>query len=80
MSDKKQTTIYGTSLSTVLFIIFLVLKLTNNITWSWIWVFSPYWIPLAFFILLVIIILLASFLYLAHTGRSIDNIVKKYIK
>jgi hypothetical protein len=28
-------------LPTVLFLIFLVLKLTHNIAWSWWWVFSP---------------------------------------
>ena len=34
-------------LGTVLFIVFLVLKLTNNIDWSWWWVTSPLWIPFA---------------------------------
>ena len=34
----------GVGLTTVLFIVFLVLKLTDNITWSWWWVFAPYWI------------------------------------
>lgn len=33
-------------LSAVLFILFLVLKLTGNINWSWWWVTSPLWIPL----------------------------------
>jgi hypothetical protein len=28
-------------LPTVLFLIFMVLKLTHNIAWSWWWVFSP---------------------------------------
>ena len=28
----------------VLFIVFLVLKLTKNIDWSWWWVTSPLWI------------------------------------
>lgn len=37
----------GVSLTTVLVLIFTVLKLTNNIDWSWWWVFSPYWIPIA---------------------------------
>jgi hypothetical protein len=27
-------------------IIFVVLKLTDNIDWSWIWVLAPFWIPL----------------------------------
>lgn len=30
--------------TTILFLIFLVLKLCNVITWSWWWVFSPLWI------------------------------------
>lgn len=29
-----------------LFILFLILKLTGVITWSWIWVTAPLWIPL----------------------------------
>ena len=31
----------------VLFIVFLILKLTGTIDWSWWWVTSPLWIPLA---------------------------------
>lgn len=42
----KETTTSGIGLGTVLFIIFLVLKLTNLITWSWWWVTSPLWIPI----------------------------------
>ena len=34
-------------LGTILFIIFLILKLTDNIDWSWWWVTSPIWIPVA---------------------------------
>lgn len=34
------------SFPTVLFLIFLVLKLCHQITWSWWWVTSPLWIPL----------------------------------
>ena len=29
---------------TILLIIFIVLKLTHIITWSWLWVLSPIWI------------------------------------
>ena len=36
----------GMGLGTILFLIFLVLKLTNYIDWSWWWVTSPLWIPL----------------------------------
>lgn len=37
----------GMGLGGVLFVVFLVLKLTGNIDWSWWWVFSPLWIPVA---------------------------------
>lgn len=33
---------------TLLFIAFLVLKLTGVISWSWFWVTAPIWIPAAF--------------------------------
>lgn len=35
------------SLPVLLFAIFLVLKLTNVIAWSWLWVTAPLWIGLA---------------------------------
>lgn len=33
-------------LTTLLLVLFIGLKLTNYIAWSWIWVLSPFWIPL----------------------------------
>jgi hypothetical protein len=47
MSKDQTTTLFNPSLSTLLFIVFLILKLTGNIDWSWWWVTSPLWIPLA---------------------------------
>ena len=35
----------GIGVGTTLFIVFLILKLTNTIDWSWWWVTSPLWIP-----------------------------------
>ena len=31
--------------NSILFIVFLILKLCGVINWNWIWVFSPIWIP-----------------------------------
>ena len=44
-SNKNKLTISigNLSLSTVLFIVFLVLKLTGYISWSWWWVTAPLW-------------------------------------
>lgn len=46
----------GISLNMVLFLIFLVLKLTGHIDWSWWWVTSPLWIGLVLFIVILLII------------------------
>jgi hypothetical protein len=46
----------GISFSTVLFIVFLVLKLTKVIDWSWWWVTSPLWIPLGIVLIILAII------------------------
>ncbi len=41
-------------------LIFIVLKLTNIISWSWIWVLSPIWISAILIILIFGIILVAG--------------------
>lgn len=50
----------GMGFISVLTLILIVLKLTNNITWSWIWVLSPIWISLVLLIIVFGIILLAG--------------------
>jgi hypothetical protein len=46
----------GVSLATVLLVIFLVLKLTGLVDWSWLWVLSPLWIPIALTVSILFII------------------------
>jgi hypothetical protein len=50
----------------ILTIVFVVLKLTHTIDWSWWWVLSPLWISAAFVIaillLVAIIIVIAALL------------------
>lgn len=45
----------------LLTILFIGLKLTGHIAWSWIWVLAPIWIPisLALLILSVVVLLVA---------------------
>ena len=40
----------------VLAIVFIVLKLIGKITWSWVWVLSPIWIPFVIAIIVIIIV------------------------
>lgn len=61
MSNEK-TTSGGIGVGTLLFLIFLILKLTGHINWSWWWVTSPIWIPLVIVGILFIIIGIAYYL------------------
>lgn len=56
--------------SGLLGIVFIILKLTNVITWSWLWVLAPIWIPFALAILVLVVIgLLYVILYIANGGN-----------
>ncbi len=44
---KDKPTTSGIGIGTILFLIFMTLKLTGDIDWSWWWVTAPLWIPLA---------------------------------
>jgi energy-coupling factor transporter transmembrane protein EcfT len=44
----------------LVFIVFLVLKLTGYIAWSWVWVTSPLWIGLLLFLLLFVAIVILN--------------------
>ena len=46
MNNRKNITINTTYLSLIVFVIFVVLKITNIIDWSWLWITSPLWINL----------------------------------
>lgn len=59
MSD---TRYYGIGFLEALTLLFVGLKLGNVITWSWLWVLAPLWIPFA---LIAGVILLLGIGYLA---------------
>ena len=42
--------------STLLLVAFIVLKLCHVIEWSWLWVLSPLWIPLAITIIIIAVV------------------------
>lgn len=56
-----------------LFLVFLVLKLTSVITWSWWWIFCPLWFGFAFLIgAAVIVFVLAALVeaYATHFHKT----------
>ena len=56
MSTTSNTNTGGISFAGLLAIVFITLKLTGYITWSWWWVLSPLWIPLAFVVTILLFV------------------------
>ena len=54
---------FGVGFFGLLAIAFIVLKLTNVIAWSWLWVLSPLWIPAAFILAVVVLWLVFVAIY-----------------
>lgn len=52
----------GVGFSGLLTIVFIVLKLTGHINWSWIWVLAPLWGGIVLVILMVLILFPLIFL------------------
>jgi len=55
----------GIGFGSLLALTFIILKLCNVITWSWLWVLAPIWIPLG----LGILIVLAFVTFVALKGK-----------
>ncbi len=64
MSKSKNTIVIGPSIgfSSILFFIFLILKLCNVIDWSWWFVTAPLWLPLALGISVLLLIMIVLFI------------------
>jgi len=50
----------GIGFCSVLTIVFIVLKLINVISWAWIWVLSPIWIPITVVLFFVVLFAILS--------------------
>ena len=59
----KEVTYSGVGFCDLLCIVFIVLKLLGIITWSWLWVLCPIWIPAIFIIIIAIISAIISTIY-----------------
>lgn len=56
MADTSNAANTGTSAGFLLFLLFLGLKLTGYISWSWWYVTAPLWAPLLFVVVIVLVI------------------------
>lgn len=53
----------------LLAIVFITLKLTGHITWSWWWVLSPLWLPLTVILGALALILIIAFAWEWANGK-----------
>ena len=53
---RKSTEVSGLGFVEALTLLFIGLKLTGHITWSWLWVLSPMWITLSIAFVLALLI------------------------
>lgn len=72
-STTSTTSTSGIGFSGLLTIVFIVLKLTNVINWSWLWVLSPLWISVALVIAIVLIGLGVTYLIIKPIKNRKDN-------
>jgi hypothetical protein len=54
-TETRSTGTGGVGVLGLLGVAFVVLKLTGVITWPWIWVLAPFWIPFAIAIIFLVI-------------------------
>ena len=62
MKDSKIGIEFTELLTTLLTVLFVGLKLTNHIDWSWWWVLSPLWIGFAIGVVILLIVLFLDFI------------------
>ena len=43
-------------------VLFVILKLTHVVAWSWLWVLAPFWIPISFVLVLLVVIFVLAVL------------------
>lgn len=60
----------GSNVCTTVGIVFIILKLCGILDWSWLWVLSPFWIPVS-----IVLVLVFTMLFALTIGIAI-----KYIK
>jgi hypothetical protein len=61
VTDTQRSAGGGIGLGGALFLVFVVLRLTDHIDWAWYWVASPLWVPLA------VVLVIAAVFWLIFT-------------
>jgi len=57
----------------LLAIVFIVLKLTHYIDWSWWWVLSPLFIPFAIVLIIALFVVILKMFYYSRVKRKVNK-------
>lgn len=82
MSDSSKSSSSGIGFGGALTILFIGLRLGGLIDWSWWWVLSPLWIPLAVVALVIVLaaaVLRVTLLWELHTARKAKARAEKLV-
>jgi len=60
MDNNNNKTSAGIGFNGLLALLFIGLKLCGVISWSWLWVLSPIWIPIVLALVICVIVLIAN--------------------
>ena len=71
-NNEKKTKVKFPSLSTILGVVFIVLKLCGVIEWSWVWVLAPFWIGAIITILTLVFVTTVAAIT-AYVVKKIDD-------
>jgi hypothetical protein len=77
MSKRNYT---GMNLPTTLLAIFVTLKLTDNIDWSWWWVLAPLWIPIGIGLSCLLVFGVVYYSVAVATRRKIRDMIDTFSK
>lgn len=60
MKEKTEVKRVGIGFAEALALLFIGLKLGKVITWSWLWVLSPIWLPVVLIIVIALVIVISK--------------------
>ena len=83
MTNKRSSSGGGVGIVTILWVTFLILKLTHVIDWAWVWVFSPLWIAAslgALFLIIVGLIILLAIVGVTNRNSRMNTKIQSWFK
>lgn len=64
----------------ITWIVFLILRCTNIITWNWFWIWFPLWLPWAITLGIFLVVFIITFIVSLVSASTKKRAIKKRIK